>query len=61
MPQMELLTFGGGWFMGGFELLDVAYNNMANITVATQTQLAITYVLKPPPFETTLYASPEEC
>ena len=40
---------GGCFIGGGFKIPDVAEDNTANSTAATQTQLAITCFLKPPP------------
>ena len=42
---------GGCFIGGGFKILYFAQNNMANGTVVTQTQLAITCCLKPPPLK----------
>ena len=53
-------TCVGLWFhRGGFKILDFAQRNMANNTVVTQTQLAITCVVETNPFETTPYANPK--
>ena len=50
--NMILGTCVGGCFIGGgFKILDFAQNNLAYGTVVTQTQLAITCVLKPPPLK----------
>ena len=42
---------GGCFIGGGFKILDVAQNNLANSTVVKQTRLATACFLKPPPLK----------
>ena len=47
------MTCVGGCFVieGGFKMIDFAQSNMTNSIIVTQAQLAITYLLKPPPLK----------